>query len=219
MQSSTCDSGTLPSNGQPNAVAIAPIIPTSLPRSAASTSVKPANDSSTLRRTLARLCVSDAETTSTTSSTFAASARSAPRAFGTSAASRSCGTAFGETNEVASILATPVCERRSMISILRSVGIQFGSIWKPSRATTSWINTRCFIVVAPAQAGAQGKSLKLDPGLRRDDLSYRSCRAQPRDVLVAVADPAQHFVGVLSEPGADPLHRAGCVRELRHDTR
>src|SRR5205814_9084469 len=131
----------------------------------------------------------------------------------TSAASRNCGTAFGETNDVASILATPVCDSRSMISILRSVGIQSGSIWNPSRATTSWMNTRCFIVVVPAQAGAQGASLKLDPGLRRDDLSYRSRRAQPRDVLVAVADTAQHLVGVLPQLGADPFHRAGCGRE------
>src|SRR5258706_1883786 len=108
----------------------------------------------------------------------------------TSAASRNCGTAFGETNDVASILATPVCERRSMISTLRSVGIQFGSIWNPSRATTSWMKMR---------------------GLMSD---HPRC-AQPRDVLVAVADAAQHLIGMLSQLGADPLHRAGRLVQLR----
>jgi hypothetical protein len=60
---------------------------------------------------------------------------------------------LGETNEVASILATPVCDSRSMISILRSVGIQFGSISNPSRDHV--VNEDAWFVV-PANAGTQG---------------------------------------------------------------
>ena len=89
-------------------------------------SAKPANDSSVERRTFA-LLLSETEITITISSTFAASARSAPRGLATSAtyftfglrlipaitasASASAGTAFGETNEVTSILWRPLGQR------------------------------------------------------------------------------------------------------------
>ena len=52
---------------------------------------------------------------------------------------RNLARAFGETNDVASILAIPVSESRSMSSIFRSVGTNCGSICRPSRATTSWM--------------------------------------------------------------------------------
>ena len=102
---------------------------------------------------MARLWLSETDTTITISSTFAASARSAPRGFATSAtyftfglrripaitasASASAGTAFGETNEVTSILWRPVSDSASMTAIFCSVGMKRGSIWKPSRVTTS----------------------------------------------------------------------------------
>ena len=86
----------------------------------------------------ARLCVSLADTKHTASSTPAPSARSAPRAFGTSAAmcaslrrvrrastscaSASCGTARGLTNDVASMWRTPAAIIASMISAL-TVGV------------------------------------------------------------------------------------------------
>ena len=82
----TCATGTSPSNGQPNEVAIAPS--TGIPASFAirTTSSKPSSDSSTERLTFLRLWLSDAETNTRISSTPASAARSAPLAFGTSAA-------------------------------------------------------------------------------------------------------------------------------------
>ncbi len=55
----------------------------------------------------------------------------------TSAASARAGTAFGETNEVTSILCSPVRESWFTSSIFVAVGTKAFSIWKPSRTATS----------------------------------------------------------------------------------
>ena len=85
--SPTRAAGTSPSNGQPNEVEIAPC--TGIPASSATlaTSSNPASDSSIPRFTFFRLWLSDADTNTTISSTSASAARSAPRLFGTRAAS------------------------------------------------------------------------------------------------------------------------------------
>ena len=56
----------------------------------------------------------------------------------TSAASAMAGTAFGETNEVTSILCRPVRASWFTISIFVAVGTNAFSIWKPSRTATSF---------------------------------------------------------------------------------
>jgi hypothetical protein len=84
---STASTGTSPSNGQPNAQATAPrsgVLPRAMPASSSTSASAVAIGA--LR--LAWLCVSLAETKHTISSTPAASARSAPRALGASAAMR-----------------------------------------------------------------------------------------------------------------------------------
>ena len=109
--------GTSPSKGQPNAVAIAACTGITASPATLATSSNPASDSSIARFTFFRLWLSDAETNTTISSTAASAARNAPRLFGTSAASTaprvrstprmtssasaSCGTARGDTKEVA----------------------------------------------------------------------------------------------------------------------
>src|SRR5438105_12469735 len=55
----------------------------------------------------------------------------------TASASRSCGTAFGWTNEVTSMRGTPASLSRSVTSTFASVGMNSGSIWNPSRVPTS----------------------------------------------------------------------------------
>src|SRR5215467_14263218 len=110
------------------------------------------SDSAVPRRTLARLCVSEADTTASSSVRPLSSARIAPRRLGTSAeyrtdgarvipchtslASAICGIASGRTNETASILATPVPDSRSISSILASVGTG-SSFCSPSLGPTS----------------------------------------------------------------------------------
>ena len=107
---------------------------------------------------LAWQCVSEADTKDAIMSTLAAAARSAPRALGTravrrtpgrrsmraitSAASASCGTARGDTKEVASTLRTPAPIRRLIRSALASVGMKRDSDWKPSRVPTSVTSTK-----------------------------------------------------------------------------
>ncbi len=87
------------------------------------------------------------------SSTPAAAARSAPLAFGTraanlvprerssfastSAASTSCGTARGDTNEENSMIGRPASTSWLISAILVAVGMKSCSIWKPSRGPTS----------------------------------------------------------------------------------
>ena len=91
-----------------------------------------------LRLRFLRLCVSEAEHSSTPPSSGVCAARSAAFRFGTSAirqvssrlrtpastsaASASCGTAFGETNDVTSMLRNPLSIMSLMISILRCAG-------------------------------------------------------------------------------------------------
>ena len=60
----------------------------------------------------------------------------------TRSASRSCGTAFGWTNEVTSMRGRPASERRFTTSTFSSVGMKSGSIWNPSRVPTSQMVTR-----------------------------------------------------------------------------
>src|SRR5450759_3936685 len=109
-----------PSNGQPNAVATAPITFFGLApaRRQLATSGNPAIVSSTLRLRFLRLWVFEAEQSSTSASTGVRTARSAARKFGTkadrrvserlaipantSSASAIWGTAFGDTNDVTS---------------------------------------------------------------------------------------------------------------------
>ena len=87
------------------------------------------------------------------SSTPAAAARSAPLALGTraanlvprersssastSAASTSCGTARGDTNEENSMIGRPASTSWLISAILVAVGMKSRSIWKPSRGPTS----------------------------------------------------------------------------------
>ena len=140
----TWATGTSPSNGQPNEVAIAPS--TGIPAASAIriTSSKPASDSSTERLTFFWLWVSDAETNTRISSTPASAARSAPLAFGTSAAnlvpfersrpcrtaaaSASCGTARGETKDEYSMIGSPAATSWLISSILVAVGMKSRSI-------------------------------------------------------------------------------------------
>ena len=111
-----------------------------VPRTIPAISATFASDPSIDALRLAWLCVSLADTKHTISSTPAPSARSAPRALGTSAAiwasarrrtrastscaSASCGTARGLTNDVASMWRTPAAISASMTSALTSVGIE-----------------------------------------------------------------------------------------------
>src|SRR5688572_22560959 len=129
------------------------------------------SDSSTVMLTLARLWLSLAEHTVWMTSTPASTARTAPLSLGTSAAytvpgrrlicaitasaSLRAGIAFGDTNDVTSILGSPVADSRSTTSTLRSVGIQSGSIWNPSRVPTSQMSTRLgsFMLASPCRPG------------------------------------------------------------------
>ena len=85
----------------------------------------------------------EAETKLAIMSTWAAAARSAPRALGTKPVKRTpglrctcaitcmasaiCGTALGDTNDVVSKLCTPASIKPLMTSTLRSVGMKMGS--------------------------------------------------------------------------------------------
>src|SRR3954469_16619650 len=59
----------------------------------------------------------------------------------TSAASANCGTHFGLTKLVASIVRSPVAERRSISAILSAVEIAVFSFCSPSRGPTSTMRT------------------------------------------------------------------------------
>ena len=56
----------------------------------------------------------------------------------TASASLSWGTALGETNDVTSILCSPVRESWFTSSTFVAVGTKAFSIWKPSRTATSF---------------------------------------------------------------------------------
>ncbi len=154
-KSITTSSGTWPSNGHPNVVDR--LIEIFMPAACAPLAISgiSASDCSCVRLMLARLCVSEADTTPFTSSGFfgASAALRTPRMLGTSAtyttpgtrsmpastsfASASAGTAFGDTNDVTSILCRPVRESWFTSSTFVPVGTKRFSIWKPSRTATS----------------------------------------------------------------------------------
>src|SRR5215468_9800952 len=56
-----------------------------------------------------------------------------------------------------------------------------------------------------------------DAHTARWTLSNGPRRAQPRDVIAAVADRSQYLIRMLPEPGTYPFYRAGSVRELGND--
>ncbi len=154
-KSMTTSSCTCPSKGHPNVVDRLIVI--FMPAACAPFTISgsSASDCSCVRLMLARLWVSDADTTAFSSSAFlgASAALRTPRTFGTSAtyttpgtrsmpartslASASAGTALGETNEVTSILCRPVRASWFTSSTLVAVGTNRFSIWKPSRTATS----------------------------------------------------------------------------------
>ena len=144
--------GTSPSYGQPQAVDT--ITCTVAPRSCATEMISAisSRDCPVDRLTFLRLCVSDADTTASSSVNPASRARPAPRRLGTSAeyltqgaraarfhtssASAICGIADGRTNDTASIRSTPVRDSRSSSATLASVGTG-SSFCSPSRGPTS----------------------------------------------------------------------------------
>src|SRR3954451_11009614 len=148
--------GVRPSNGQSQAVAMMTSSEPPAPCARAAISPTAATASAVLRPALARLCPSEAETTYSRFDTPESTARDAPRGLATSAdqctspqrdssaatwsASASAGTAFGETNEVASIRRTPVATSASSISSLAPSGIGASSC-SPSRMPTSRMST------------------------------------------------------------------------------
>src|SRR5579859_6801466 len=115
----------------------------------------------------------------------------------TASASRRAGIAFGEVNEVTSILAYPHALRRSISSILASVSTKRASFWKPSRVATSWIYRRLLLIRCSCSDDAA-----CAPGVagRRVD-----------------AEVFQHLVGVLAERGRGSVHRARRRAQLRDD--
>ena len=144
--------GTSPSYGQPQAVDT--MTCTVAPRSWATEMISAisSSDCPVERFTFLRLCVSEAETTASSSVKPASRARRAPRRFGTraeyltdgartarfhtSSASAICGIAEGRTNDTASIRRTPVADSRSSSATLASVGTG-SSFCSPSRGPTS----------------------------------------------------------------------------------
>src|SRR6266508_4044596 len=155
----TRSSGTLPSYGQPNDVAItAQNVRSSatmrLPITFTSAIVSP-----TVRLMLRWLCVSDALTNSATSSNSSRTARalSRPRLFGTSTIratppgrsmprststpSDSCGITSGRTKLATSMRVNPARPKASISLILSWVAMVSGSFWKPSRGPTSRMRT------------------------------------------------------------------------------
>ena len=137
---------------------MAPCNATPVPWASAAISAKPFSDSARLRFTFFRLWLSEAEANSTIASTPASIAAAAPRALGTSAvrcaswrsrnaaitsaASRICGTARGETKDVTSNRRSPASSSAWTSAILRFVGTKTGSDCSPSRGPTSVITAR-----------------------------------------------------------------------------
>jgi hypothetical protein len=114
----------------------------------------------------------------------------------TSAASRRFGIAFGETNDVTSIFASPVFDNASINRILSAVGTKRSSLWKPSRTATSWMWSR---------RGA----------LASDD----TIRSQGFLFVRIDADRLEDLGCVFAERGAEPARAAGRGGQLRHDAR
>ena len=133
------------------------------------------SDSAVPRFTFRRLCVSEAETTSSSSLNPAASARRAPPRLGTSAeyrtdgalvmschtwsASAICGIASGWTKDTASIREIPVRDSVLISSTLAAVGTG-SSFCRPSRGPTSRSEMR-------AGRSLTGGSLSRPPALSR----------------------------------------------------
>src|SRR5690606_718208 len=85
--------------------------------------------------------------------------------------SASWGIHFGLTKLVASMLCSPVAERRSISSILSAVATMACSFWSPSRAPTSTIRTASgegISILQLQQDGVCLDELAGDRGDRRD---------------------------------------------------
>ncbi|CAM5274713.1 hypothetical protein SALBM217S_03135 [Streptomyces griseoloalbus] len=132
-----------------------------------------ASASSTVRLRLALAKDSVALANTATRRAPSASARSRPRSLGTStgrstgrsdtagnrsSASASCGTHFGCTKLVASIVVRPVPASRRTNSAFTAVGTVCFSFCRPSRAPTSWIRTRAG---SPSAGTAMGRPSSL----------------------------------------------------------
>src|SRR5262245_20078569 len=157
-------------------------------------------------------------------STPASTARTAPLSLGTRAAycvpgrrrilaitvsaSRSWGTAFGWTNDVTSMRGTPASDKRSTTSIFRSVGMNSGSIWNPSRVPTSQSVT-C--------AGSFMQSPRA--GWRRDALTLANARPPISELGLKIAAGGRELAphGPTSV-GPDPWFVQGEVADHRRST-
>src|SRR5437867_6461327 len=140
----------------------------------------------------------------------------------TCSASRSCGTAFGWTNDVTSMRGTPASLSRSTTSIFCSVGMKSGSIWKPSRVPTSQIVTRSgnLIVIlrldladvlvpdGRVRLGVPGQHV--DALLRREIDDLHAVLGEPVDAAREVhrfADEHRANPELAHEPAAVPARR------------
>src|SRR5580693_1254987 len=206
--------GTSPSYGQPHAVEtitwqVAPAWCAWSMRTAMSSS-----DSSVLRFTFLRLCVSEADTTASSSVNPASSARAAPREFGTraeyltpgvrvtcrqtSSASAICGMALGCTKDTASIRCTPVPDRVLISSTLAPVGTG-SSFCRPSLGPTSRSDIR------------SGRSLTVILPLLLAGPAWLPLLIERRDALCSIRGehgrPPRGILDVQSrrEPGSAPL--------------
>src|SRR5215813_5679397 len=116
----------------------------------------------------------------------------------TSAASASCGTHFGDTNDVTSILGMPAETSRLMSSIFFDVGTKTGSDCSPSRGLTSTIVTRLGSV-----------STSDNPFLvKLGDLVGAKTQQAGIDLLVMSAQARSY-----------PVCASGCPAELRNERR
>src|SRR5690349_4764346 len=112
----------------------------------------------------------------------------------TSAASASCGTHFGLTKLVASIVRSPHAERRSISAILSAVATKVASFWRPSRAPTSTMRMESAIgggaLEAHLAAGEQLRVAQLARIDRRGD-AHGQVAALARDLaLELIVDDA-----------------------------
>src|SRR6266480_3447488 len=215
---STRSTGTSPSYGQPHAVdtitwQVAPCWCASSMTTAISSS-----DCAVLRFTFLRLCVSEADTTTSTSVNPASRARRAPRRFGaraeyltvgtlatpahTSSASAICGIASARTNETASIRLTPVWPSRSISAIFACVGTG-SSFCSPSLGPTSRSEMREGRSLIPASLSRPlrlpllvegGDALALADGPLRRFHGYRRVGRHPPGHLdrVRACRPGRH---------------------------
>src|SRR5258706_4293145 len=118
----------------------------------------------------------------------------------TASASRRFGTVRGETKEVPSILASPVRDSASMSSIFSPVATNCGSLWKPSRVTTSCTWTCCTLL--PVRWPLH------DPAF--SETGYLG---------IAVGMRGENCLRMLAQRRADPLEVSGGLGKLGNDTR